>query len=192
MLKCHWIWYTILWMPTHFRYWYHVCVPTVSVGDSCPIQWKFCGICQFRIGLACVTGVWHGRELGYHSDFHDFFSKNWSPFIEGAMANSICACVWFYLIVSKLVMETCFFFIFQYNFLSFLSTVVTQVLLSPCVLWQIMILTMKNYGYNVQNTQNKIRPRVFTKKFSDTIWTIFLSSFYNFSQPLIVTTTYHC
>ena len=39
--------------PTGFT----VSSATMSVADSWPIHWKFCGFCRFRIGLAGVTGA---------------------------------------------------------------------------------------------------------------------------------------
>ena len=49
--------------PTGFT----VSSATLSVADSWPINWKFCGFCRFRVGLACVTGVlvrcWNRNRL---------------------------------------------------------------------------------------------------------------------------------
>ena len=39
--------------PTGFT----VSSATLSVADSWPTHWKFCGFCRFRVGLAGVTGV---------------------------------------------------------------------------------------------------------------------------------------
>ena len=39
--------------PTGFT----VSSATLSVADSWPIHWKFCGSCRFRVGLTNVTGV---------------------------------------------------------------------------------------------------------------------------------------
>ena len=50
--------------PTAFT----VSSATLSVADSWPIQCKFCGFCQFRVGLAGVTGVlmtWWHKEQGH-------------------------------------------------------------------------------------------------------------------------------
>ena len=50
--------------PTAFT----VSSATLSVADSWPIHWKFCGFCRFRVGLAGVTGV--SRIIAYWLLYH--------------------------------------------------------------------------------------------------------------------------
>ena len=51
--------------PTGFM----VSSATLSVADSWPVHWKFCGFCRFRIGLAGVTGA-SGWCNGLLPDWH--------------------------------------------------------------------------------------------------------------------------